>query len=68
MVNFTAISFLFVNFCSPLYDRTRNGKTNRRNMNETRKEEKRKKKDLQSIKREETQNASVYYGKRESGE
>ena len=68
MVNFTAISFLFVNFCSPLYDRTRNGKTNRRNMNETRKEEKRKKKDLQSIKREETQNASVYYGKHESGE
>ena len=28
----------------------------------------RKKKNLQRIKREETQNASVYYGKHESGE
>ena len=33
-----------------------------------RKKEKRKKKNLQRIKREETQNASVYYGKHESGE
>ena len=33
-----------------------------------RKKEKRKKQNLQRIKREETQNASVYYGKREGGE
>ena len=33
-----------------------------------RKKEKRKKQNLQRIKREETQNASVYYGKHESGE
>ena len=70
VVNFTAIanSFLFINFCRPLLDRTRNRKTNRKNKNETKKEERQKKTNLQRIKREETQNASVYYGKHESGE
>ena len=40
MVNFTANSFLFTNFCRSLQDQTRNGKTNRKNKNETKKEEK----------------------------
>ena len=40
VVNFTANSFLFINFCRPLQDQTRNGKTNCKNKNETRKERK----------------------------
>ena len=40
MVNFTANSFLFTNFCRSLQDQTRNGTTNRKKKNETKKEEK----------------------------